>query len=107
MDRRWKLGPDRLEVGVLKQLPFRLRLLAGLGVVALVGGSILAYQLVHRDPPSFGRGGVFAGGPVTGETTTTSALAAEPTTTSSSAPATTASTAAPATTATTAARATT
>ncbi|HEY3239274.1 MAG TPA: hypothetical protein VGL92_06920 [Acidimicrobiia bacterium] len=81
---------------MLRRLSFRVKLLAGFGVLVLGAGSLLVYQINHREPPSFRRGGVFADGAQpdpAGETTTTSAAAA-PDSTSSSAPATTTSTAA-------------
>ena len=83
---------------MLRQLSLRIKLLAGFGVLVLMTGSLFAYQLTHRDPPSFRRGGEFAtGAPGAGATTTTGAPApdASSTSTSTSAPAATSSTAAP------------
>lgn len=83
---------------MLRSLSFRMKLVAGFGVLVLVTGSLLAYQLTHRDPPSFRRGGQFAGGAppgAAGATTTTGTPATDPSATSTSAPATTAPTAAP------------
>ena len=92
---------------MLKRLSLRTKLLSGFGVLVLVAGSLLAYQILDRDPPDFRRGGVFAGGPpIAAQTTTTTALAADASSTTNTAAPTTASTAAPVTT-TTRARATT
>jgi hypothetical protein len=77
-----------------------MKLLAGFGVLVLLTGSLLAYQLTHQDPPSFRRGGEFAGAPpaASGVTTTTGAAAPDASATSTSVPATTSTTAAPVTT---------
>lgn len=107
---RWARGPTGWRLGLLRQLSFRKKLLAGFGVMVLASGSLLTYQLLNRDPPSFRRGGMFATGafPASGETTTTSAPAASDTaSTSTSAPAVTATTAAAATTTTAGGKATT
>ncbi len=89
---------------MLRRLSIRVKLLAGFGVLVLLAGGFLAYQVSNREPPSFRRGGDFANGAASGpagETTTTSAPAAsDPSSTSTSAPATTASTLAAVTTTT-------
>lgn len=41
--------------------------------MALVGGGFIGYQLTHREPPSFRRGGQFANGGPAGSTSTTAA----------------------------------
>jgi hypothetical protein len=78
-----------------------MKLLSGFCVLVLVAGAVVTYQITHRDPPSFRRGGVFAagGGPPGAATSSSSAPAAEASTsTSTGALATTAPTAAAVTT---------
>jgi len=96
----------------------RVKILAGVASVAVLGAGVVGYQITHKGPPSFRRGGQFAiaGLPssttssteATAETSATTAATQAPTTGSSLAPSTTATTrkaAAASTTSVTSARA--
>lgn len=66
-----------------RQLSFRTKLLAGVSTLVVLAGGLLAYQILHREPPSFRRGGVFATG---GPTTTTESSTATSTASQAAAP---------------------
>ncbi|MGH9041366.1 MAG: hypothetical protein ACRDZ3_14160 [Acidimicrobiia bacterium] len=74
-----------------------MKMLSGFAALALLAGGVLVYQITNREPPSFRRGGLFAGGdapPAPPETTTTGATpTSDPSSSSTSAPTTTASSA--------------
>lgn len=83
----------------------RKKVTAGVGAVAVLAAGVVGWQLTHKGPPSFSRGGQFAVAGPAGDTTTSTG-AASPDTTVTAPPAavagTPASTAVPNTTATTA-----
>lgn len=83
----------------------RVKIIAGVASVTLVGAGVIGYKLTHKGPPSFRRGGQFAiaGAPTT--TASTAAPSGETTSSTVAAPPTAADPAAPSsTTATTAQR---
>ena len=59
----------------------RVKIIAGVSSVALLATGVIGYQLTHKGPPSFRRGGHFAIAGAPEGTTTTTAATAESTTT--------------------------
>ena len=88
----------------MSQAPsLRIKILAGVGAVTLLAGGVIGYQITHKGPPSFRKGGQFAiAGPASSTTSSTAATAeTTATTTAAAQPGTSASTAASSTTVTT------
>jgi hypothetical protein len=81
----------------------RVKIIAGVASVAVVGAGVIGYKLTHKGPPSFRRGGQFAiAGPPVSTTSSTAAATGDTATTASPATTATSAAAATATSATTA-----
>src|SRR5256885_3863510 len=79
--RKARWGSDTVSQGP----SLRVKIIAGVASLTLVGAGVIGYKLTHKGPPSFRRGGQFAiaGAP---DSTTTAPPAAPRETTSSTAP---------------------